>query len=464
MGRPLIYSEDEVLQKVYNAKPNLIFNDNYMKYSIKHHWKCKNHPDIDIFRSPKHLVERHSVGCPICNHRITKKSEEEALDVCYLELMEYWDYDKNIGVSPNNFTKCSEFIAFWKCKKNHSFQSKIKDVVMSYENTGRFYCPYCENNKILVGFNDLWTTHPDIAKLLVDPNDGHKYTYGSGVKVNWKCSSCNSVNIDYINHLTSGRSKCKFCSDNFSMCEKIMLNVLKQLNIKFKYQLTKAIFNWCDNYKYDFYLYDTNTIIETHGGQHYKENGFGKGRNDKEIDKIKRKLAMSNKITNYIEIDCRYSDFDFIKNNILKSHLATLYNLNDINWAECFKNACNSMLLNICDDYKNKKPISYLLKKYKISNTTICRYLHIGDELGLCNYDRKTSHLRAVQSKRVYCKTTNKVFNSIRNAAQFYDICESGISACANGHSSFSGKYNDLKLVWSFNIPSDFKEEDILYN
>ena len=25
-------------------------------------------------------------------------------------------------------------------------------------------CPYCENKKVLVGYNDLKTTHPNIAK------------------------------------------------------------------------------------------------------------------------------------------------------------------------------------------------------------------------------------------------------------------------------------------------------------
>lgn len=30
-------------------------------------------------------------------------------------------------------------------------------------------CPVCAGKKVLVGYNDLWTTHPEIAKLLKDP-------------------------------------------------------------------------------------------------------------------------------------------------------------------------------------------------------------------------------------------------------------------------------------------------------
>lgn len=30
-------------------------------------------------------------------------------------------------------------------------------------------CPVCAGKKVLIGYNDLWTTHPEIAKLLKDP-------------------------------------------------------------------------------------------------------------------------------------------------------------------------------------------------------------------------------------------------------------------------------------------------------
>ena len=66
--------------------------------------------------------------------------------------MEYWDFNKNVGINPNNFTRASEFAVFWKCNKEHSFKSKIKDIVISYKNKNRFSCPYCENKKVLVGF------------------------------------------------------------------------------------------------------------------------------------------------------------------------------------------------------------------------------------------------------------------------------------------------------------------------
>ena len=59
-------------------------------------------------------------------------------------------------------------------------------------------CPYCENKKVLAGYNDLKTTHPNIAKewgienylLGIGGPEGHKYN--SAKRVYWKCPKCNT--------------------------------------------------------------------------------------------------------------------------------------------------------------------------------------------------------------------------------------------------------------------------------
>ena len=467
MGRPLIYNKKDVLEKVYQAKPNLIFNDTYTKYSEKHHWECKNHPNIDIFRSPKHLIERHSVGCPICNHKISKKTDEEAFDVCFPELMRHWDFSKNIGVSPNNFTKSSEFSMFWECDKKHSFNSKIKDVVNNYLQTGRFYCPYCENNKVLIGFNDLWTTHPHIAKLLADPNDGYKYTYGSGVKVKWRCSECGQITqpLAICDVVRYGHISCPKCSDGISLPEKIMANILTQLDLDFIWQVSSSYFEWCKNFRYDFYIKDYDIIIETHGGQHYKNTGnFKKSlREEQENDRNKYLLA-EQYVKDYIVVDCRISSFDYIKNSILNSKLLNIFDLSKIDWTLCELNAYKSMICEVCNKYNLGMSTSEIEKDLKLSKTTVCKYLNKGTKLKLCNYDNNALRINNHYKKMVYCKTTNKIFDSVRCASKYYNIRENGISTCANGGSSYSGKYNGLKLVWSFILPSNYNEEDVICN
>ena len=67
----------------------------------------------------------------------------------------------------------------WKCSKGHTWEAIV--VNRSRKNVG---CPICANKKILVGFNDLATTHPEIAKEAFgwDPT---KVIAGNQRK--WKC-------------------------------------------------------------------------------------------------------------------------------------------------------------------------------------------------------------------------------------------------------------------------------------
>lgn len=37
-------------------------------------------------------------------------------------------------------------------------------------------CIYCSGKKAIVGETDLWTTHPNVAAILKNPDDGHRYT------------------------------------------------------------------------------------------------------------------------------------------------------------------------------------------------------------------------------------------------------------------------------------------------
>lgn len=52
--------------------------------------------------------------------------------------------------------------------------------------------------------------------------------------------------------------------------------------------------------------------------------------------------------------------------------------------------------------------------------------------------------------KRVICITTNKIFDSVSDAARFYDIAFQGISLCCKGKTKTCGKYNNEKLQWRF--------------
>ena len=98
-------------------------------------------------------------------------------------------------------------------------------------------CPYCcpTPRKILIGFNDIWTTNPDVAKLLANPEDGYKYTQYSGVKVDWKCPDCGYiVKNKKIGHVSYYHFSCPRCGDGISYPEKFIISLLNQINIEYE--------------------------------------------------------------------------------------------------------------------------------------------------------------------------------------------------------------------------------------
>jgi uncharacterized Zn-finger protein len=85
------------------------------------------------------------------------------------------------GWNPSEFTYGSDKKLQWKCLKNHTWHSTIKD--RTSKKTG---CPYCGNRKLLQGFNDLATTNPELAQEAFgwDPK---KVFAGTNKKLQWKC-------------------------------------------------------------------------------------------------------------------------------------------------------------------------------------------------------------------------------------------------------------------------------------
>ena len=105
------------------------------------------------------------------------------------ELMSEWDWEKNnkIGLDPLKITVGSHSKAWWICKCRHEWEAEIKNRAK-----GRTGCPYCLNKKVLIGFNDLATTNPEIAEEWnFEKNKELLPTMipaGSQKKVWWKCS------------------------------------------------------------------------------------------------------------------------------------------------------------------------------------------------------------------------------------------------------------------------------------
>jgi len=374
---------------------------------------------------------------------------------------------------PNDIIKTNngeiQIIETLKIKGKREYKYKcLKDgfigTISEYHLNDGNGCPVCSNKKTLKGVNDIATTNPELLIYFANIEDAYKYTKSSSKEIKLICKDCQHEKNIRIDTFYNYGIMCNKCSDGKTYPEKFMFNVLEQLQYKFIPQLTKATFKWCDNYRYDFYIDNINCIIETHGIQHYKET---KGIWDKlqaiqENDKIKEQLAIENNIKNYIVLDCRKSDLDWIKNSIMKRDqnnpnqqcLAEILNFKeeDINWLKCHEFACNSLVKVVCDYWNSGIESTVNISKIlNMHNSTIRKYLKQGTKLDLCNYDAKKEVKRTLElghghNKRKIVQLTVdgkflKEWDCIKTTSEKINVHQNGIVQCCKGKYKTSGGY-----------------------
>lgn len=327
----------------------------------------------------------------------------------YLKLNPQYYSNKNKD-KIEDIKSTKEYFFIGKC--NHEFLSR--PLLVFNKNNKEIGCPYCSGHRVLIGFNDLWTTHPEIAKHLADPNDGFKYSKGSNKKIYWKYDNCGELIYQSPAKMTAKKSFCDNCNNVRSYGEKFMSSLLDQL---YEVYTKEKKFDWSDNKIYDFYLPEYNCIIETHGKQHYLNSDFSGlgGRTyieEQGNDEYKRELALKNGIREYVVIDCRNSNFNWIKNNILNSILPTILNFNkkDIDWDECHKLSLTNITKDICETYSNGETnIKKLAEMFGYSYNSILYKLKQGSELGWCNYNSEERKKEAYKKKgEIIIKTMSK--------------------------------------------------------
>ena len=104
----------------------------------------------------------NKTGCPYCSHnRILPGFNDLASQ--YPEIAEEWS-EKNLPLTPAQVTPFSNKRVWWVGKCGHEWFGLI-----SSRSDGHG-CPYCKDKKLLVGFNDFQTMHPEMAKDWSDRN------------------------------------------------------------------------------------------------------------------------------------------------------------------------------------------------------------------------------------------------------------------------------------------------------
>ena len=339
---------------------------------------CNIH-DYDWSPLASSLYDGH--GCPKCGleSRLNKRTMTHD---GYVQRMQQ---NNNDIIVVGKFIKTSEDIEV-KCKNGHTWSANAGNLL--YSHTG---CPYCRGLKVWHGFNDLWTTHPDIAKLLKNPENGYKYTYGSNVELEFICPDCGAIIKSRVTDVSGYRLVCHRCANGISFPNRFGRAFLDQLpisNCEFEYQP-----EWAKPYFYDNYFEYNGSkyILEMNGEQHYIEIPMFKNslKDRRQIDEIKRQLAIEHGI-NIIYINCFKSNADYIKSNILSSKLKDVFDLSAIDWNLCNKKSQRSLVKEVCSIYMSgEKDLRIIAQKMNLSKSTVFVYLKKGAKLGWCDYSRE---------------------------------------------------------------------------
>ena len=306
--------------------------------------------------------------------------------------------------------------------------------------------------RVVKGKTDLWTTAPHIASLLLYPEHGYNLSLDSHKKEYFICPCCGTKIYKVVRSVYHYGFKCSVCSDGISYPEKIVSNLLRQLSVDFVYDNS---YEWSNGKRYDFYIKDLSLIIETHGLQHYSDKKHFNNTHqytEQENDIYKTELAIQNGIQNYIELDCRYSDFKYIKNSILNSNLSNIFDLSLINWDTLSKDCLKSKVIEVCNVYNSGiKNTVEIARLFGLSSSTVSDYLRRCDEAGLCHYKPNPYHERAI-----ICIDTGKIYDTLKyveldgfNKSQVSECCnhKEGIYTAGGYNWCFLDEYNSETYV-----------------
>ena len=321
-------------------------------------------------------------------------------------------------------------------------------------------CPICVNQKIVRGYNDLWTTHPDIAKLLQNPEDGYNVSFGSGKKFVFICPECGTPSRPtQLCNVTKHGFRCHTCGDGISIPNKFMSNILKEI-LGYEYECEK-VFDWCkfsiDGVAkkgiYDFYFkYNGEEyIVEMDGGIGHGNKFYYPQINKNydfdyfiKVDNEKDRLATEHGIK-VIRIEATDSSLSYLKEKVLNSYLPQVLNLDKIDFQSIYQKCLKSLMIEAINIFNSKtRDIKKIAKELKVSHPTALSYIKRGTECNLCKYDpiidgekiRKINH--AKQCHPVINTTENIRFDSVSQASSYYKIYHKRITNNCEGLTDYA--------------------------
>jgi hypothetical protein len=298
-------------------------------------WKCQfNHN----YKVSIHSRIR-SAGCKICNApkkaeniRKSKLLKGKSFFDAKPELISEWNYSKN-EIEPNEISEKSNIKVWFKCNKNHEWQSTPK------RRSRGDGCPECyrlldkskliREQKLKKKGLSLADEFPDLIKEWnFDKNDElpDKFASGSNQIVSWKCTFGHIWDATIYNR-TGNLSGCPYCKASTSKLEVFILTEMRGLfkDVIWRYKI--------NGYECDIYIPEIQTGIEVDGAfwhddklerdklkfKVFKDRGVRLIRvRDKSLPKIEGEVILYNKQSVYIDLSCEVVKLLLITNSEIR--------------------------------------------------------------------------------------------------------------------------------------------------
>ena len=238
------------------------------------------------------------------------------------ELAKEWHPTKNGDLKPTDVTAGSSKKIWWYLPydtedgRHFDFEWEALLKKRAYDNHG---CPYLSSQALWIGYNDLATTNPELAKEWHPTKNGNlKPTdvfAGSNKKVWWYCSNGHEWTA-IVNSRSGNGVGCPICNE--SHLEKSTRNVLYKYGYNFTEQVKfDSLRGLGDNpLSFDFAINNPDgslILVECQGEQHYRPVDYfgGKRQHKKQLehDRLKQEFCEQNHIL-LIQIPYCYDEED----------------------------------------------------------------------------------------------------------------------------------------------------------
>ena len=132
------------------------------------------------------------------------------------ELAKEWHPTLNGDLTPESVKPFSMKKVWWQCKEH---QGHVWNASPNARQFGAV-CPYCSNRKALQGYNDLSTTHPELAKewhpTLNDGLSANELTASSSRDAWWLCDKGHEWQ-GIVSNRKKGIGRCPYCSGLYAI-------------------------------------------------------------------------------------------------------------------------------------------------------------------------------------------------------------------------------------------------------